>query len=192
MKITYNFVNGESVEIEVNDDIGGIILEEDRCEYNNEHTETRRHISIEMFNDKSPELSDEKNMEYIMIGNLTLDADAMSAEIDGKEVYANVLEYETVPWHETTYEAHENYTDIQYIISGSEAMTYAEKSTLIVKEPYSPEKDIAFYTNDIRGIDFPTNAGWYCIFLPQDAHKPKPMNGVPVHVKKVVVKVKMK
>jgi len=73
MKITYNFVNGESVEIEVNDDIGRIILEEDRCEYNNEHAETRRHISIEMFNDKSPELSDEKNMEYIMIGNLTLD-----------------------------------------------------------------------------------------------------------------------
>lgn len=113
-------------------------------------------------------------------------------EIDGKEVYANVLEYETVPWHETTYEAHENYTDIQYIISGSEAMTYAEKSTLIVKEEYNAEKDIAFYTNDIRGIDFPTNAGWYCIFMPQDAHKPKPMNGVPVHVKKVVVKVKMK
>ena len=73
MKITYKFVNGESVEIEVNDDIGTINLEEDRCEYNNEHTESRRHISIEMFNDKSPELSDEKNMEYIMIGNLTLD-----------------------------------------------------------------------------------------------------------------------
>lgn len=73
MKITYNFVDGETIEIEVNDEIGNIILDMDRCEYNNDHTETRRHISIELFNDKSPELSDEKKPEFIMIGNLTLD-----------------------------------------------------------------------------------------------------------------------
>lgn len=73
MKITYNFVDGETIEIEVNDEIGNIILDMDRCEYNNDHAETRRHISIELFDDKSPELSDEKKPEFIMIGSLTLD-----------------------------------------------------------------------------------------------------------------------
>ena len=46
-------------------------------------------------------------------------------EIDGTEVYANVAEYTTIPWEEAKYEAHEHYTDIQYVIEGSEIMTYA-------------------------------------------------------------------
>lgn len=112
-------------------------------------------------------------------------------EIDGKEVYANVLEYVTVPWHEAKYESHEHYSDIQYMIAGSEAMTYAPKAELIPNGEYDPAKDVSFYTNDIRGIDFAATAGYYCIFLPQDGHKPKPMNGVPAPVKKIVVKVKM-
>ena len=73
MKITYNFVDGEVIEIEVDDEMATIILEFDRLEYNNNQTETRRHVSIEMFDDKSPELSDAKKPEYIMIGSLTLD-----------------------------------------------------------------------------------------------------------------------
>lgn len=39
-------------------------------------------------------------------------------EIDGKMVYANVMSYTTIPWEEAKFEAHENYTDIQYIIEG--------------------------------------------------------------------------
>ena len=35
-------------------------------------------------------------------------------EIDGKDVYANVTAYTTIPWAEAKYEAHEHYTDIQY------------------------------------------------------------------------------
>ena len=41
-------------------------------------------------------------------------------EIDGKNVYANVTAYTTIPWEEAKYEAHEHYTDIQYVIEGSE------------------------------------------------------------------------
>lgn len=46
-------------------------------------------------------------------------------EIDGKNVYANVTAYTTIPWEEAKYEAHEHYTDIQYVIEGSEIMSYA-------------------------------------------------------------------
>ena len=33
-------------------------------------------------------------------------------EIDGKNVYANVTEYTTIPWEEAKYESHHDYTDI--------------------------------------------------------------------------------
>ena len=40
-------------------------------------------------------------------------------EIDGKNVYANVTAYTTIPWEEAKYEAHEHYTDIQYVIEAA-------------------------------------------------------------------------
>lgn len=44
MKIKYQFAT-ETVEIEVADDWGNLVIDLDRQEYNNDHTETRRHVS---------------------------------------------------------------------------------------------------------------------------------------------------
>lgn len=46
MKIRYVFVNGEVSEIEVEETLGGLLLELDRQEANNARAETRRHISL--------------------------------------------------------------------------------------------------------------------------------------------------
>lgn len=46
MKIRYVFVNGEVSEIEVEEALGGLLLELDRKEANNTRSETRRHISL--------------------------------------------------------------------------------------------------------------------------------------------------
>ncbi len=46
MKIEYKFVTG-SVEIEVADDWGTLLLDLDRQECNNDHKETRRHYHLE-------------------------------------------------------------------------------------------------------------------------------------------------
>lgn len=46
MKIRYEFVNGEIVEVEVEDGLGALLLEFDRLERNNNQTETRRHASL--------------------------------------------------------------------------------------------------------------------------------------------------
>ena len=47
MKITYRFVTGEVTVIDVPDEIGAVIVDLDRQEYNNDHKETRRHYSLE-------------------------------------------------------------------------------------------------------------------------------------------------
>jgi len=46
MKIKYQFAT-ETVEIEVDDDWGCLVIDMDRREYNNDHKETRRHVSID-------------------------------------------------------------------------------------------------------------------------------------------------
>lgn len=111
-------------------------------------------------------------------------------EIDGKDVFANVVEYTTIPWDEAKFEAHENYTDIQYVIEGCETMTYAPVGEMTVKTPYNPEKDVVFFDNSNPGLQAVVKAGQYMIFNPWDAHKPKAAAGEPAPIKKVIVKIK--
>ena len=47
MNITYEFVTGEKIEIEVNEDIANISIEIERKIYNNNQKERRRHNSID-------------------------------------------------------------------------------------------------------------------------------------------------
>ena len=111
-------------------------------------------------------------------------------EIDGKNVYANVTAYTTIPWEEAKYEAHEHYTDIQYVSEGSEIMSYAPVHEMTVKVPYNPDKDVVLFENTTPGLQVVTGAGQYLIFNPWDAHKPKAANGEPAPIKKVIVKIK--
>ncbi len=46
MKIKYKFVTGEVLEVEVEENIGKVIMDLDRVEYNNEKKETRRHCTL--------------------------------------------------------------------------------------------------------------------------------------------------
>ena len=47
MKITYEFVTGEISEVEVDEHLGGMLLDLDRQQYNNDQKETRRHVSFD-------------------------------------------------------------------------------------------------------------------------------------------------
>lgn len=46
MKIKYQFAT-ETVEIEVDDDWGNLVIDLDRQDYNNDHKESRRHVSYD-------------------------------------------------------------------------------------------------------------------------------------------------
>ena len=47
MKVRYEFVIGEISEIEVDDNLGELLVDFDRQTYNNDHKETRRHVSLD-------------------------------------------------------------------------------------------------------------------------------------------------
>ena len=47
MKITYEFVTGEISEVEVDERLGGMLLDLNRQQENNDRKETRRHFSLD-------------------------------------------------------------------------------------------------------------------------------------------------
>ena len=83
------------------------------------------------------------------------------------------------------FETHDKYTDIQYILSGTEQMIYADKPALSPEIPYSPEKDIAFHSGN-DGTHIKLNAGDFVVFTPTDAHACGIGNGF---AHKVVMKI---
>ena len=106
-------------------------------------------------------------------------------EIYGKEIYANIQEYETKD--EGLFEAHRKYIDIQYIVSGFEKIEVCEISELKEKIPYDKEKDLIFFEG--KGSFLSLKEGYFTVFYPQDGHKPCLTDEIKSNVKKVVVKV---
>ncbi len=111
-------------------------------------------------------------------------------EIDGSDIYALVQKYETKPLSEGEWEAHRNYTDIQYMVEGIEQMGYAWAGSLKVLKEYDSEKD--FLLLDGSGSMIVFNSGTFAIFEPEDAHMPSITADTRMAVLKVVVKVKVK
>jgi len=110
-------------------------------------------------------------------------------ELVGTELYANIMEYDSKVESKT--EAHKNYIDIQFIVSGIERMDFCDISKVTPNTEYNDVKDILLYADgDKMGICL-VEAGEFAIFFPQDAHKPGLCNGTPAPVKKIVVKVKV-
>lgn len=129
-----------------------------------------------------------KGFEYLKSTNFQ-NAEVGKYEIDGKEVFAMVSEYESKAHKDCRPEAHHTYADIQYIISGREAIGYAPLNNQIPTTEFNPEKDIVFYSGETVSLNL--EAGMFAVFFPQDVHRPCMQISGPEKVKKVVVKVKI-
>jgi biofilm protein TabA len=114
-------------------------------------------------------------------------------EIDGKAVYALVQTYETIPaGAEVKLEAHKNYIDIQYIVSGEEMMGWADVRALRQPTAYNPDKDVFHGTLPvIEMTPVQVHPGQAAVFYPEDAHAPKLAVTEPQTVRKIVVKVRV-
>ena len=107
-------------------------------------------------------------------------------EIDGNRVFARVQEYNTKPRTQGFWEAHRQYLDVQYVVSGLEHMGFANIEQLTAGA-YDAAKD--FLPLDGAGSFVLLPAGMFTVFMPQDGHMPGIAVNEPQPVKKVVVKV---
>ena len=102
-------------------------------------------------------------------------------------LYANIQTYQTK--EDALFEAHRDYIDIQYIISGEEKIGVTDYSSCTEAVAYDKEKDIEFLNGE--GEYYPLKEGEYMILYPQDAHKPSISLNNQSTVRKVVVKVRI-
>jgi len=106
-------------------------------------------------------------------------------------VNAIVSEYTTKEVNEYGYEAHREYIDIQYLISGEEIIGSLPLEYLKEIKPYNKDCDAAFYVGTgIKHQELLLSNGYFTILFPQDGHMPQLCVDTSVSVKKVVVKVK--
>lgn len=129
-----------------------------------------------------------KGFEYLKNTDLQ-NAEVGKYEIDGKDLFAMVSEYESKAHEDCRPEAHHAYADIQYIISGREAIGYAPLNGQTPTTEFNPEKDIVFYAGETVQLNL--EAGMFAVFFPQDVHRPCMQIDGPEKVKKIVVKVKI-
>jgi YhcH/YjgK/YiaL family protein len=131
----------------------------------------------------------EKAIRYVLATDLSR-LDTGKYPIVGDDVFAIVNEYTTKPVSECDPESHQEYADIQIMITGAERFGWLPLTDQVASIPYEEEKDVAFYTLAEEDLNYITvKAGQFIIFFPTDIHQPEVFSGQPALVKKVVVKV---
>lgn len=112
-------------------------------------------------------------------------------EIKGKDVFVNVMEYDSFPVEERIIEAHREYVDIQFLTEGTEKIGYGVFSDKnIVKTPYDAEKDLLVYEKLETESELILTPGVFAIFFTEEPHRPCVKVDYPVKVRKYVVKIR--
>lgn len=111
-------------------------------------------------------------------------------EVQRHDLFVSFQDTTTEPAEGRCYEAHREYIDVQFVVSGEEIIRVANISRLTETDPYDPDRDIAFY-EQTPGNDVHLHPGDFLILFPEDAHLPKIPPGTPGKVQKVVVKVRV-
>lgn len=112
-------------------------------------------------------------------------------EIQGKEIYAQVFDAKTEPVEKKRPEVHEKYVDVQFLVSGKERLGFTPDTGEYEVDERIDDRDLIFY-KEVKNEGFiEATPGCYCIFFPNDVHRPAVMSEEAMTVRKVVVKVKV-
>lgn len=106
----------------------------------------------------------------------------------GEKTSFNVSKYISNDPAKREWEAHEHCLDLQFVISGTESIYYANRSqmTYTGKEE---GKDHLCYEGE--GSMLKLQAGYFCILFPDDVHKTKTLWQNPCEILKGVFKIKI-
>ena len=111
-------------------------------------------------------------------------------EIEGRNLFAQILDLTTKEPHENRPEVHRHYLDIQFLAWGEEKIGIAiDTGNNNISESLLEQRDIIFYhySENVSFIDMV--AGSYAIFFPQDVHRPACIKNKETAIRKIVVKV---
>ncbi|CAM6851894.1 YhcH/YjgK/YiaL family protein [Klebsiella michiganensis] len=111
-------------------------------------------------------------------------------EIDGKNIYAQIIDLTTRDAAENRPEVHRRYLDIQFLASGEEKIGIAiDTGNNEITEDLLEQRDIIFYHDSEHESFIEMIPGSYAIFFPQDVHRPGCNNNIATPIRKIVIKV---
>lgn len=120
------------------------------------------------------------------------DFSAMEAgvyEIEGKQLYAQVIDTETTPKEEKRPESHEKYLDVQFLAQGKELIGCTPNTGNYEIAEKLQDKDLIFYTAVENETFLVMRPGSVAVLFPHDIHRPACADGTPAKIRKIVVKV---
>ena len=109
-------------------------------------------------------------------------------EIDGKSLYVNIVEGKTSSLDTIEFEAHKEYLDLHYILSGKEIMVYAPIDECVKITEYDAEND--YWLLGGKGNQIEMREDSFYLLYPNDAHCPGKGHGVSPF-KKAIVKIRL-
>jgi YhcH/YjgK/YiaL family protein len=111
-------------------------------------------------------------------------------EIQGKDIYAQIVDIATRHIEDSRPEVHRKYVDVQFLFKGSEKIRFAiDNGKNIVYEDMLEDKDLLLYENVEDESEITMTPGNFAIFYPQDIHRPTLINKQVENIRKVIVKV---
>lgn len=125
--------------------------------------------------------------EFMREGDLSLPVG--DHPLDGQNAFVRVVEYDSKNPEDVFFEAHRNYADIQFVVTGEELIGVSDLKEATVKDVYNEENDIEFY-NSPDGRNLHAKPGTFFIFFPGEGHRPAIRSGESVPVRKMVIKVR--
>lgn len=113
-------------------------------------------------------------------------------EIDGEDVYARIMSYETKVQGNCEIEAHDIYCDIQFSLIGSEGISIYQRENLKIKSVDSEKDFITLEENGVAPqVSLENIPNYFTLIFPREAHRPQEAkNGICKSVKKGVIKIK--
>ncbi len=113
-------------------------------------------------------------------------------DLQGKDIYVQVIDMTTKPFAETRAEVHRQYIDVQFLVHGREKIGVAsETGNNVVAEDLLAERDLLFYAGMENESTLTMTPGSFAVFLPTDVHRPACAFDQPEAIRKVVVKVRV-
>ncbi len=128
----------------------------------------------------------QKCFEYIEENNLK-DMEKGTYEIDGKDIFVNIVEYKTTKAENRFWEAHKQYIDIHFMLEGKEYININFIDDM-EKKPYIEKDDFLELIGD-KKISVLMKERDFLICYPNDAHMTAVEVENPEKIKKAIFKV---
>ncbi len=111
-------------------------------------------------------------------------------ELQGDNIFMNVMTFNTQSPVEKKAELHEQYIDIQLLLNGEERILFGMAGTARQCEEFHHEDDYQLCSAIENEQAIILKPGMFAVFMPGEPHKPGCVVGEPGEIKKVVVKIK--